>query len=108
ELGANYVRYVPWFPYPKMAVAQLKRPTATETFWDFTYLDSTMEAFMEATKGRPVVINFSTTPAWMWETDTIVTYPDDAYQTSWNYNQGTRLRDSSLHELTQYYVNVFS
>ena len=108
ELGADYVRYVPWFPYPKMAVAELKRPTARETFWDFTYLDSTMEAFMEATKGHTVVINFSTTPAWMWKTDAVVTYPDNAYQTSWNYNQGSELQDSSLSELTNYYVRLFS
>jgi hypothetical protein len=66
NLGADYVRYVPWFPYPKMAVAELKPPTKTETFWDFTYLDSTMEALMNATSGHSVVINFSTTPAWMW------------------------------------------
>ena len=108
ELGADYVRYVPWFPYPKMAVAELRPPTANETFWDFTYLDSTMEAFMEATKGHSVVINFSTTPAWMWKTDAVVTYPDNAYQTSWNYNQGAQLRDSSLSELTNYYVRLFS
>src|SRR5271170_7551389 len=37
NLGADYVRYVPWFPYAKMAVAELKAPTKTETFWDFTY-----------------------------------------------------------------------
>ena len=65
ELGADYVRYVPWFPYPKMAVAELKQPTKDKTFWDFTLLDSTMQAIMEATKGHSVVINFSTTPAWI-------------------------------------------
>ncbi|HEY4874014.1 MAG TPA: FUN14 domain-containing protein, partial [Puia sp.] len=48
NLGADYVRYVPWFPYTKMAVAELKPPTKTETFWDFTYLDSTMNYFMQA------------------------------------------------------------
>src|SRR5674476_177185 len=31
NLGADYVRYVPWFPYPKMAVAELKPPTKTKT-----------------------------------------------------------------------------
>jgi len=59
ELGADYVRYVPWFPYPKMAVAELKPPTREATYWDFTYLDSTMDALMEATKGHTVVINAS-------------------------------------------------
>src|SRR5579862_6613406 len=28
DLGADYVRYVPWFPYPKLAVAELKPPSA--------------------------------------------------------------------------------
>ncbi|MEP7143468.1 MAG: glycosyl hydrolase family 39 [Ferruginibacter sp.] len=108
DLQANYVRYVPWFPYPKMAVAQLKRPTKTETFWDFTYPDSTMAAFMEATNGHDVVINFSTTPAWMWETTSEVVYPEGAYQTCWNYNQGTKLRDTTMKELSGYFVNLFS
>lgn len=108
ELGADYVRYVPWFPYPKMAVAELKAPANGKTFWDFTYPDSTMQAVMEATKGHPVVINFSTTPVWMWKTDTVVKYPDDPYQTSWNYNQGTQLRDTTLKEVSGYFARLFS
>jgi hypothetical protein len=108
DLQANYVRYVPWFPYPKMAVAELAPPSATSTFWDFSYLDSTMNAFMEATKGHDVVINFSTTPAWMWETTEKVIYPENAYQTCWNYNQGLKLRDTTMKELADYYVRLFS
>lgn len=107
DLQADYLRYVPWFPYPKMAVAELAPPTKTQTFWDFTYLDSTMHAVMEATQGHPVVINFSTTPAWMWETDKPVAYPQDAYKPTWSYNQGTKLRDPSMKELTDYYSRVF-
>src|ERR1700730_87245 len=75
KLGADYVRYVPWFPYPKLVVAELQPPSMDKTFWDFTFPDSTMQAFMEATKGHSVVINFSTTPAWMWKTDSVVKYP---------------------------------
>jgi len=108
ELGADYVRYVPWFPYPKMAVAELKAPTKTQTFWDFTYLDSTMEAIMNATSGHSVVINFSTTPAWMWKTDSVLKYPEDPYQVSWDYNQGTVLRDSTMKEIAGYYARLFS
>ncbi len=108
NLGADYVRYVPWFPYPKMAVAELKPPTKTETYWDFTYLDSTMEALMNATSGHSVVINFSTTPTWMWKTDAVVPYPNDAYQVSWNYNQGTVLRDTTLKEVAGYYARLIS
>ena len=108
DLGCDYVRYVPWFPYPRMVVAELKRPTATETFWDFTLPDSTMAAFMEATKGHSVVINFSTTPAWMWKTDRVVEYPDDPYQVSWNYNQGAQLKDTTMKELAGYYGRLIS
>ena len=108
ELGADFVRYVPWFPYPKMAVAELKAPANGKTFWDFTYLDSTMHYFMEATKGHPVVINFSTTPAWMWKTDSLVKYPEDPYQTGWDYNQGTQLRDTTFKELSGYFARLFS
>src|ERR1700676_1139280 len=83
-LGADYVRYVPWCPYPKLAVAELRAPTKDSTFWDFTYLDSTMAAFMEATNGHSVVINFSTTPAWMWKTDSNISYPDNPYKIAWD------------------------
>ena len=108
ELGADFVRYVPWFPYPKMAVAKFKPPTQTHTFWDFTYLDSTMEAIMNATEGHSVVINFSTTPAWMWKTEKPVVYPENAYTVSWDYNQGQELRDSSCQEIADYYARLFS
>ena len=108
DLEADYVRYVPWFPYPKMAVAELKRPTKRETFWDFKFLDSTMTAVMEATKNHPVVINFSTTPAWMWKTDSIVSYPENPYEPTWTYNQGTELVDPTMNELTGYFSRLFS
>jgi len=108
ELGADYVRYVPWFPYPKMAVAELKPPTKKETFWNFAYLDSTMQAVMNATEGHSVVINFSTTPAWMWKTDSVVSYPADAYKTCWTYNEGTQLRDTTMKEVSAYFARLLS
>ena len=59
-LGADYVRYVPWLPYPKQAVAELERPTKEKTSWDFRYIDPALEDFMNATAGHSVVMNFST------------------------------------------------
>jgi hypothetical protein len=35
QLGADYVRYVPWEPYPKHAVAELDPPTKDGTSWNF-------------------------------------------------------------------------
>lgn len=108
DLGADYVRYVPWFPYPKMAVAELKAPTKDSTFWDFTYLDSTMEAVMNATSGHSVVINFSTTPSWMWKINYDMPYPQDAYEVFWAYNDGAELRDTTMKEVADYYARLFS
>src|SRR6202012_4947767 len=39
DLGADYVRYVPWLPYPRLGVAELEPPTKRSTSWDFTLLD---------------------------------------------------------------------
>jgi hypothetical protein len=91
-----------------MAVAELKPPAAGKTSWDFSYIDNTMQDLMEATKGHSVVINFSTTPAWMWKTASSVTYPEDPYQVNWDYNQGTQLRDTSMKELSGYYARLLS
>ena len=108
ELAADYVRYVPWFPYPKLAVAELRAPATSETFWDFTYPDSTMDYLMKATEGHSVVINFSTIPVWMWRTDSVVQFPNDPYHVYWDYNQGTQLRDSTMKELAGYFARVMS
>lgn len=107
-LGANYVRFVPWFPYPHMAVAELKPPTATQTFWDFAPVDTMVADFMAAQTGRSVVINFSTIPDWMFKTAQPVTVPADPDQVFWNYNEGTEPRDPSLKEIADYFGRLFS
>ncbi|HUX83802.1 MAG TPA: hypothetical protein VMV20_01115 [Chitinophagaceae bacterium] len=106
ELGADFVRYVPWFPYPHLAVAELRAPTRDSTFWDFSKTDPLMEDLMEATSGHTTVINFSTIPAWMFQTDHPIPYPADPDLVSWGYSQGTRLRDTTLKELTGYYSRL--
>jgi hypothetical protein len=108
NLQASYVRYVPWFPYPKAAVAELKEPTKTETFWNFSYADPAMEAFMKAQHGRSVVINFSTTPAWMWKTEKPVEVAGDEDAVNWTYNQGRELRDPSGKEVADYFARLLS
>ena len=54
RLGADYVRYVPWLPYPKLAVAELKPPDAAETYWDFSLIDPMTMDFLNATTGHSV------------------------------------------------------
>ena len=77
DLGADYVRYVPWLPYPKLAVAELEPPKDGQTSWDFSLIDPMMEDFMNATAGHSVVVNFSTIPQWMFKTEKPVPYPAD-------------------------------
>jgi len=109
NLGASYVRYVPWFPYPHAAVAELKEPTKTETFWDFTYADPTMEDIMKAQEGRSVVINFSTIPVWMFKTEKpVVVDPNNPDALVWDYNQGKELRDPSFKEVAAYFGRLIS
>jgi len=103
DLQPDYTRYVPWLPYPKLAVAELQ-PNS----WDFSLIDPMTIDFLEATKGHPVVLNFSTTPQWMWVTPKPVTYPADPDQVVWNYTQGTELRDPSVKELAEYYGRLVS
>ena len=107
-INADYVRFVPWFPYPKAAVVELKEPTTTQTFWDFQYADPVVEDFMEASKGRPVVMNFSTIPVWMFKNPKPVVYPEDPDLPFWEYNQGRELRDPTCKEVADYFVRLFS
>jgi hypothetical protein len=107
-LGCDYVRYVPWLPYPKLGVAELKPPGAGQTYWDFSLIDPLTVDFLEATKGHSVILNFSTIPAWMYKTEKpvpIVMNPDSAV---WDYTQGTEPRDPSLHEIGDYYGRLYS
>ena len=80
DLQPDYARFVPWLPYPRLAVAELEPPHDGQTFWDFSLIDPLTIDFLEATKGHPSVLNFSTTPQWMWVTPKPVTYPANADQ----------------------------
>ncbi|MGB7434784.1 MAG: hypothetical protein WBW49_05130, partial [Candidatus Acidiferrum sp.] len=108
ELQADFVRYVPWLPYPKLGVAELDPPADGRTSWDFSIIDPMTIDFLEATKGHPVVLNFSTIPQWMYKTDKPVVYPENANQVTWAYEQGTALRDPTGREVADYYARLLS
>lgn len=67
NLDTDYVRFVPWYPYPKLGVAELDAPSDGHTSWDFSLIDPLVEDFLNATRGRSTILNFSTTPEWMWQ-----------------------------------------
>jgi len=108
KLGADYVRYVPWLPYPRLGVAELEPPSKEKTSWNFSLIDPLTIDFLNASKGHPVILNFSTIPQWMFKTPKPVSYPPDPDQATWDYTQGTELRDSSMKELGDYYARLVS
>lgn len=107
ELGADYVRFVPWFPYPHAAVPQLRRPTKDSTFWNFSTIDPIMEDMMVATKNHSLILNFSTIPDWMFEGEAI-RVPNDQDLAFWDYNRGRKLQDTSAREVAAYFARIFS
>jgi hypothetical protein len=108
DLRADYVRYVPWLPYPRLGVAELEPPKDGKTSWDFSLIDPMTIDFLEATKGHPVVLNFSTIPQWMVKTEKPVPYPADPEQPVWNYTQGSEFRDPTFKEVADYYARLLA
>lgn len=106
RLGCDYVRYAFWLPYPKLAVAELRPPDQSQTYWDFQYIDPLVEDFSAASGAHPSVWMFSTIPQWLFTTPQPVAYPDDPNQVIWNYSQGNELKD--VPALASYYARLAS
>src|ERR1700744_6590654 len=64
--------------------------------------------FFNATKGHSIILNFSTIPQWMFKTDYAASYPADPNEVGWSYGGGSVLRDTTMKELTDYYVRLIS
>lgn len=103
DLKADYVRFVAWYPYPRLGVAALEPPKDGKTTWDFSLIDPLAIDFLEATRSKSVVMNFSTIPQWMFDTGYKVYYPDNPNEEIWSYSHGEKLRDPSGKELADYY-----
>ena len=107
DLGADYVRYVPWLPYPRLGIPELEPPANGKTSWDFSLIDPMTIDFLEATKNHPVILNFSTIPQWMFK-GVENKYPDDPNQVVWEYTKGLDFRDPTFKEAAQYYARLIS
>jgi len=108
QLGADYVRYAPWFPYPKLTVAELEPPSGENTSWDFSLMDPLTVDFFQATAGHPVLLDISPIPQWMFATKDPVPYPADPNEVAWSYEQGSELRDPSGKEIADYFARLAS
>src|SRR3954453_24144055 len=108
RLGADYVRYVPWLPYPKLGIAELAPPSNEKPSWDFSLIDPMTLDFLNATKGHSVILNFSTIPAWMLKPKKPFPPPADPEQVTWDYEQGTELRDPTGKEVGEYFARLLA
>lgn len=115
-LQADLVRFVPWFPYPKMGVAELDPPTASKTSWNFVDVSPQLEDFMDAVYGQnhTVVLNFATQPCWLFGDAANKTqdcsYPANRDETFLGYLRGNRanLLDPTAKDLASYYARLLS
>jgi len=106
DLRLSHARLALWYPYLRLGVAELSPPTTAQTYWDFSGLDPLVEDFFSAVLGRPAVLCICTVPQWMFAGMSNPAVPADPDIAVWNYEQGTTLRDDTLHEISEYYERV--
>jgi hypothetical protein len=108
DLNTNDTRLQLWFSVPNQVVAELKEPTATETHWDFRWMDPVVIDFFANTSGQRHV-NIGTIPRWMFKVPP-VEIPKDPAASSYMYAGGTRgelLKDPTGEEFAAYQVRLF-
>jgi hypothetical protein len=105
-LHTEMTRLALWYPYPRMAVAELLPPTPTQTSWDFSAIDPIVEDFFAATSNRTSVFTMSTIPTWMFQQADPGPVPPSPDEAVWNYESGDALRDPSGREVADYFSRV--
>jgi hypothetical protein len=112
QLGADMVRFAPWFPNPKLVVAELHEPDCSRNYTSFdpTLLDEIYTDFANAVGNHTVAMQLSTLPSWMF-TDgmNISDCPADPWEPCMNYGrQGGHLRDKTCGEVARYIARLVS
>lgn len=108
NLHTNDTRLQFWFSVTNLALPELKEPTATETFWDFRYMDDLVADYYSHTSGRHNV-NIGTIPRWMFNVPP-VEIPSDPGASFYPYTDGTSgdlLKDPSGKQLADYHVRLY-
>lgn len=123
NLGAEFVRYAPWYPYPKVVVTELNPPDCTAskpaTNWNSTNFDAIMRDFMAAVCGpdavngkckHSVVQQLSTMPSWLYvagtDPKTGINQNPWEYNGFSDYNHGTKLKDESCKPMAAYMARL--
>ena len=67
QLGADMVRFAPWFPNERIVVAELYPPDCSKNYssWNITLLDEIYADFAKAVGNHSVAMQLATLPSWM-------------------------------------------
>lgn len=112
DLQAEFVRFVPWAPYPSSGCPELTPPANGTCFWEPARMDNLLLQFMQATaQAQHVVFNPSIVPRYFFiDHDTsplpaspfLMTHPHKSYE------GGRQPRDPTYAEIGEYFQRVFS
>ena len=125
NLGAEYVRFSPWYPYPRVVVPELDPPDCTPTNpatnWNSTLFDQIVSDFMLAVCGPGAAHNYSCThsvaqqlstmPAWVYKgayplpAGTVPLDPWE-YKSFAGYNVGHELVDETCEPMADYVARI--
>lgn len=108
NLDTNDTRLQFWFSVTRQVVPELKSPTATQTFWDFHYMDQLMADYYANTKGKHH-LNIGTMPRWMFNVPP-VHVPTDPGASFYQYTDGTRgglLKDPTGRQFAEYQARIY-
>ena len=108
DLNTNDTRLQLWYSVPSQVVAELKEPTATQTFWDFRYMDPVVMDFFANTTGARHV-NIGTIPRWMFNVPSIE-IPSDPGASFYPYTDGTKgelLKDPSGRQFAEFQARIY-
>jgi len=105
-LHTDMTRLALWYPYPRLAVAELQPPTPTSTSWNFDAIDPIVGDFFQATKGHSSVFTISTLPTWMFRDANPGAIPASSDEADWGYEAGNKLRDATGKEAADYYARI--
>jgi hypothetical protein len=106
ELQTEKTRLALWYPYPRLAVAELAPASDRATFWDFTQIDPIVEDFFAATGDRASVFTASTIPTWMFKSADPGPIPVSPAEAMWSYETGDELRDPTGKEVAEYFARI--
>ena len=108
DLHTNDTRLQLWYSVPNQVVAELKEPTATETFWDFKYMDPVVVDFFANTTGVHH-INIGTIPRWMFKVAP-ASIPSDPAASYYPYTDGTTgdlMKDPSGKQFAEFQARIY-